>query len=107
VKSTYKLFGAYWDGMLLNDDQTSEIRIISTKEMPENIISFKELLTVESQNDFEDAISSLDVETPVAIRVDYWSESSNPVLCLFLEKRLGQMVARLSEIYPKVQCFRA
>ena len=106
MKSTYKLFGTYWDGMLLNDDETTAIRMISSDGLPANSISFKELLIVETQSDFEDATSSFDVETPVAIHIDYWPKSSNPVLCLFLKKRLGQMVAHLSEKFTEVQCFR-
>ena len=42
----------------------------------------------------------------VTIGIDYWTESANPVLRVFLEKRLGQMVAHLSEKYPAVYCVK-
>ena len=107
MKSTYKLFGAYWDGIRLNNDKKMAIAKAPAENLLNNVISFQKLLAVETQNDLDNATSSLEVGTPITIRVDYWPESSNLVLCLFLEKRLGQMVALLSEKYPKVQCIKA
>ena len=104
MKSTYKLFGTYWDGRHSDNNGIAKTVRLSSNNSLNNVISFKELLAVETQNDFDDIISSIELGFPVAIKVDYWPESSNPVLCAFLQKRLYQMIAHLSEFCPEVQC---
>ncbi|MBR1677204.1 MAG: hypothetical protein IJ706_07855 [Clostridia bacterium] len=104
MKPTYKLFGAYWDGMkavrldVLPKDS-------SPKQAPE-LISFRKLLSVQDEADLSRIIAPCDAHKGITIRIDYWTESGNPVLQLFLEKRLGQMVAHLSEKYPAVRCVK-
>ena len=102
MKSTYQLFGAYWDGM----GSCERGDIWSEKSRPAdsggNVVSFRDLLGVEKKDDLQKLLSSLDSRDPVRIRIDYRPESSNPVLRGFLEKRLRQMVFHLSEFFPIV-----
>ena len=105
MKSTYKLFGIYWDGKkavrfdILPKDS-------SPTQAPE-LISFRKLLSVQDEADFNQIITPYETNNEVTIGIDYWTESGNPILQEFLEKRLGQMVAHLLEKYPKVICVQA
>lgn len=69
-------------------------------------ISFQKLLSVQNETDLDRIIASYETNNEIAIQIDYWTETSNPILHAFLEKRLGQMVAHLSEKYPTVHCVR-
>ena len=105
MKSTYKLFGAYWDGM--KAVKYDELHIESSTKQPSELISFQKLLSVQDEADLAQIIELCDAHKGITIGIDYWTESANPVLRVFLEKRLGQMVAHLSEKYPAVHCVKA
>lgn len=105
MKSTYKLFGAYWDGMKAMEYDALHIES-STKQSMEPI-SFQKLLSVQDETELARIITPYNTDEDITIGIDYWTESANPVLQVFLEKRLGQMTAHLSEKYPAVNCVKA
>ena len=104
MKSTYKLFGAYWDGM--KAVKYDELHIDNSTNQSMEPISFQKLLSVQDETELANIITPYETNDEVAIGIDYWTESTNPVLRVFLEKRLGQMVAHLSEKYPAVHCVK-
>jgi len=55
VKSTYKLFGLYWDGM--NAVKYNELQIDNSPIQTE-LISFQKLLSVQDETDFDRIIES-------------------------------------------------
>ena len=104
MKTTYKLFGTYWDGM--KAVKYDEMQKDSHLTQPSELISFQTLLSVQDQADLDRIIALYEMNDEITIQVDYWTETSNPILRAFLEKRLGQMVAHLSEKYPAVHCVK-
>lgn len=104
MKSTYKLFGTYWDGM--KSVKVDVLQNDSHPIQPSELISFQTLLSVQDQSDLDHIIAPFEMNDEITIQIDYWTETSNPVLYTFLEKRLGQMVAHLSEIFPTVHCVK-
>lgn len=105
MKPTYKLFGAYWDGM--NAVRCDVLPKNSNPIQPSELISFRKLLSVQNETDLARIIAPCDTHESITIGIDYRAESGNPVLQVFLRKRLGQMVAHLSEKYPEVNCVQA
>ncbi len=105
MKSTYKLLGAYWDGMkgMRYDELNYENNPLQSSES----ISFREMLSVQDEADLDRIIAPYETNNGVTIQIDYWTETSNPILHGFLEKRLGQMVAHLSDKYSTVRCVQA
>ncbi len=104
MKSTYKRFGVYWDGM--KAVKYDELQKDSHPTQPSEHISFQTLLSVQDQAGFDRIIAPYEMNDEITIQIDYWTDTSNSVLHAFLEKRLGQMVAHLSEKYPIVHCVR-
>lgn len=102
MKSTYKLFGTYWDGM--KGMRYGELNFENNPVRSSESISFQKLLSVQNETDLDRIIASYEPNNEITIQIDYWTETSNPILHTFLEKRLGQMVAHLSEKYPTVRC---
>ena len=105
MKSTYKLFGVYWDGM--KAVKYDELHIDNSTKQPSEIVSFQKLLSVQDEADLARIIAPCDAHKGITIGIDYWAESTNPILHVFLKKRLGQMVAHLSGKYPAVHCVKA
>ncbi len=104
MKSTYKLFGAYWDGT--KAVKYDELHIDNSTNQSMEPISFQKLLSVQDEADLARIIAPCNAHKDITIGIDYWTESENPVLQVFLEKRLEQMVAHLSEIFPAVHCVK-
>ncbi len=104
MKSTYKLFGAYWDGM-----KSVKADVLQNDNSPvqeSELISFQKLLSVQDETDLDRIVIPYNTDESVAIGIDYWTETANPVLQAFLEKRLGQMVSHLSEKFTAVHCVK-
>lgn len=104
MKSTYKLFGVYWDGMKTMGND--ELYIDSVVPKSSEFISFRKFLSIQNENDFDKIIAPYETNDDITIGIDYWIETSNPVLHAFLKKRLGQIVAHLSEKYQTVHCIK-
>ncbi|MCR5149702.1 MAG: hypothetical protein K6B52_00560 [Clostridiales bacterium] len=104
MKSTYKLFGAYWDGM--KSVKVDVLQKDSSPVQPSELISFQKLLSVQDKTDLDRIVITYNKDESVAFGIDYWAETANPVLRDFLEKRLGQMVAHLSVKFPAVHCVK-
>lgn len=104
MKSTYKLFGAYWDGM--QAVKYDELHIDNSPIQSMEPISFQQLLSVQNETELSSIITPYETNNTITIGIDYWTESANPVLRVFLEKRLCQMVAHLSERFSAVRCVK-
>lgn len=104
MKTTYKLFGTYWDGM--EHVKTTSINIVKTNNQEPNLISFKKLLSVQDEADYDSLVSPFREHKTVTVGIDYWTNSNNPVLSTFLKKRLSQMIFHLSKSFDDVLCIQ-
>ncbi|MCR5457181.1 MAG: hypothetical protein K6F14_03800 [Clostridiales bacterium] len=104
MKSTYKLFGAYWDGM--QAVKYDELHIYNSTNQSMEPISFQQLLSVQNETELSRIITPYETNNAITIGIDYRTESTNPILRVFLEKRLCQMIAHLSERFQSVRCVR-
>ena len=102
MKSTYKLLGVYWDGM--KSAPHEKVQTETCKQDSSDYVSFKELLTVQDKEDLDRITLPFGSDTEITIGIDYHAEKANSVMNTFLEKRLSQMVAHLSDKYSKVNC---
>ena len=104
MKTTYKLFGTYWDGM--ESTNSVDLNTIKATNYDSDFISFQRLLSVQDATDYDSLISPFQGVKTVTVGVDYWTSSCNPVLSAFLKKRLSQMIFHLSNSFAEVRCVR-
>lgn len=102
MKSTYKLIGKYWDGKNLYYPKKLE----RTENVISDIVSFKDILMAENEEDFNKLTASNVEHNAVVIDIDFWPISKNPVLISFLEKRLYQISYCLHQLYEEVYYFK-
>ena len=102
MKSTYKLYGSYWDGMSSFDYPELPKEKSFSDNPPTKNLSFVELLTVEDDYDYNSLTSSMVADDEISVTIDFWPVTSNPVLCSFLRKRLCQIAVRLSKQFREV-----
>ena len=107
MKSTYKLFGTYWDGMPSAD--MSEIKLIENPEVFKgcNSLSLKALFSVNNASDFDKTTQSIDPDIPVVLSIDYSSSKENPILNTFNNKRISQIIWRIQETFSEVYYTKA
>ncbi len=105
MKSTYKLFGIYWDGMKALDSSALSIEALHTDRI-HNGVSLNKLLCVEKQEDLEELINPINNDEEIIIEMDYYVTSDNKIIHSFIEKRLCQIVYRLSEYFKRVRCVK-
>lgn len=103
MKSTYKLFGTFWDGITSTDSYRIELNNTFPEEGTYQNISFKELLMVENEQEFFSLTNSLTKTDSVILTIDYWNKS-NQIVESFLEKRLSQAVTLLESKAESVMC---
>ena len=102
MKSTYRLFGLFWDGKESDDHLYPSLGYITEDHRDDFIISFKELLSVRDEGDFS-ALIPADAENHSAIvKMDYWTIHPNPALTAFLEKRRQQIFSCLARHFRNV-----
>lgn len=104
MKTTYKLFGTYWDGM--ESTNSVNLKNIKPNNQGTDFISFQKLLSVGGEADYDSLVSPFREHKTVTVGIDYWTNSCNPVLRTFLEKRLSQMISHLSKSFDEVSCVR-
>ena len=102
MKTTYKLFGTYWDGM--ESIKNEDLNIGKTNDYRLPSVSFQQLLSVQNESEYDAIISPFKDYKTISIGIDYWTDSGNPVLCAFLRKRLCQMVSHLAKTFVEVRC---
>lgn len=94
MKTTYKLLGAFWDGL-------PEAELNSSKSNSANTsipcISFQSLLRVQNKENINELLSNVGEIKGVVIEIDYFFLNSNIVMEKFLNKRLKQMVYYLAD----------
>lgn len=105
MKSTYKLLGAYWDGMAVNDTDRICAGPKDATRYDANAISFKDLLSVQDEKELDKIIFTVPKTDTVTLCINYWNDE-NPVIRSFLEKRLDQIVSFLHIYFQNVYCVR-
>jgi hypothetical protein len=104
MKTTYKLFGTYWDGM--ESSNKVNLNTIKPNTQGSDFISFQKLLSVRDETDYDSLVLPFQEYKTVTVGIDYWTDSCNPVLRTFLEKRLSQIISHLSKSFDEISCVR-
>lgn len=103
MKSSYKLFGLYWDGINVNNISFKMVENFNEKC---DYFSFKKLLCVKDNSDFVKLIDSIKKENIAVIEIDYWTSTTNKIIITFLNKRICQMIEKLSKYYKTIYCIK-
>ena len=102
MKTTYELLGMFWDGKI-SADKINYSGEPSNELENENKVLFSELMSVNNEDDYYSLISARKLDAPIVVFIDYWPEC-NRVISAFLDKRLRQIVAFLSNSFREVLC---
>jgi hypothetical protein len=102
MKSTYKLFGIFWDGKESEECLYPTLDSIEDDHSDDIILSFKKLLSVQDEGGFSALVPPDAENRSVLVTMDYWTDHPNPALIAFLEKRRRQIFSCLAHHFRNV-----